>query len=216
MSVNIKDSLLKTAEKLDLLADSLEKIDKVEKYTSIQFEKQASTQHLSLGSVGDKPVAGVNPMLDFLIGQVTNNFKDRRSSNMSYDIVKGWPAPGALDVNLTPATGTTLVGGEVITINASGEAILATFDSVGVNAESMAFFTVGTDNLNGGVSAIKSGMVIEVDADHYDADTYAIGDALSANVGKFCLVDTSAKQVGIILAYNATTGVMSIVWTAVA
>ena len=68
MSVNVKDSLLKTAEKLDLLADSLEKIDKVEQYASTQFEKQASTAQLSLGSVGDKSVPGVNPMLDFLIG----------------------------------------------------------------------------------------------------------------------------------------------------
>jgi len=135
---------------------------------------------------------------------------------MSYDIVKGWPAPGALDVNLAPATGVTLVGGEIITLNASGEAILATYATDGSNADNMAFFTIGSEALNGSISALKAGMIIEVDADHYDADTYAIGDALSANAGKFCLVDTSAKQVGIIMAYNATTGIMRIVWTAVA
>ena len=135
---------------------------------------------------------------------------------MSYDIVKGWPAPGALDVNLAPASGVTLVGGEIVTLDASGDAILATYVSAGTNAADMAFFTIGSEALNGSVSAIKAGMIIEVDADHYDADTYAIGDALSSNVGKFCLVDTSAKQVGIIMAYNATTGIMRIVWTAVA
>ena len=67
-SASVKASLIKTAEKLDLLADSLEKLDKVAQYTSTQFEKKASHNHLSLGSIGDKSVAGVNPMLDFLMG----------------------------------------------------------------------------------------------------------------------------------------------------
>lgn len=135
---------------------------------------------------------------------------------MSYDIVKGWPAPGALDVNLSPASGNVFVGGEVASLNSSGAAELASYATDGSNAGEQAFFVIGVDNLNGGITALKSGMIIEVDADHYAAAAYAANDALSATDGKFVAVSGTAKEVARVLSYNAVTGILRVVWTAVA
>ena len=70
MSITVKQKLLKTAETLDKLADSLEMLNKVaqvEERVEQSFEKRSSAKQFSLGSVGDKPVKGDNPFLDFLL-----------------------------------------------------------------------------------------------------------------------------------------------------
>ena len=55
-------------------------------------------------------------------------------------------------------------------------------------------------------------IVIEVDNAHYAADTYAANDALTAKDGKFAKASAGEKVLGRVLQYDATSGLMRVMW----
>ena len=135
---------------------------------------------------------------------------------MSYQIVKGWPSPGALDEILAPAAGQELAGGQIVALEADGTVGAATFAADGSDAERLAYFLIDGDTVKGNVVGLKGGCIIECDSEHYEAGSYAPNDKVTAIGGKFAPVSGSEKVVGIVSKFDAVSGKMRVVWTAVA
>lgn len=137
---------------------------------------------------------------------------------MAYQIVKGWPSEGALDEILTPAAGLEMNkgGGQLVALEADGKVVLATFDPSGADADRLAYFAIDSDSINGNVTALKSGFIVECDADHYVAGAYTPNQKVTATDGKFAPVTGTEKVVGIVSKFDAANGKMRVVWTAVA
>lgn len=128
---------------------------------------------------------------------------------MAFDIVKGWPSEGALDEMFEQDTGEDLSFGDVAWLT-SDKAAAADYSTDGSDAGNMFGVVVDVCKETGKVTLLLSDCIVECDADHYVAGSYAVGDKMSAAGGKFTEVATSAKEIGRIIAYNATTGIMRI------
>ena len=134
---------------------------------------------------------------------------------MSYQIVKGWPAAGALDQILTPAVAGAVVPGMIVSLDASGNAIAADYASDGSNAGDMAFFCIDNDTMTGGVVTLKSGMIIECDAACYVAGVYTPNQPVTAVGGKFAALSGTEKVVAKVISFDAGTGMLRLAWCAV-
>jgi len=133
---------------------------------------------------------------------------------MAYQIVRGWPSAGSLDEPLVAADGVVVEKGSVATLDAAGLAIVADYDALGVNAGDLAFFVIDNDALAKTLVGLKSGMIIECNADHYVASAYTVNQPLTATEGKFAPVTNLEKVVGKVRSFDAVTGQMRFVWVA--
>lgn len=144
-----------------------------------------------------------------------------------YQIVKGWPSEGAIDEIFVPATAGAPAEGFVGRVKTDGKAETATYLSNGTDAGLQSFFVIDVDTVKDNVTGLMSKCLIEVDADHYAAASYAAGDALTAAAGKFAKVTevaatydegaidvaaTATKTVGRVVNVDATTGKMRILF----
>lgn len=131
-----------------------------------------------------------------------------------YQIRKGWPSNGAIDEVLTPATGEvlgeTVKEGMVVTV-VDRKAAPANFTAAAADSDPMCAFTIGIEHVRDTLTGLMSQCVIEVDAEHYEAGTYAPGDALTAKNGKFAAAGSS-KVLGRVLSFDATSGLMRLMW----
>jgi hypothetical protein len=134
---------------------------------------------------------------------------------MAYQIVRGWPSAGALDEPLKAADGVEVVPGSIATLDSTGKAIPAVYAADGSNAGDLAFFVIDNDALANSLVGLKSGMIIECDADHYVAGAYEVNQPLTATDGKFAPVTASEKEVAKVRSFDATTGQMRVIWTAI-
>jgi len=133
---------------------------------------------------------------------------------MAYQVVKGWPCEGAIDELLTAADGVTLTLGTPATINASGEAIVGDYDSLGSDSGLQAAFVIDYDEVRGKYLGLLSACVIEMDADHYAADTYAPNDTLTAIGGVLAKPTDSEPVLAKVLSVDATSDKIRVLWTA--
>lgn len=135
---------------------------------------------------------------------------------MAYQIVKGWPSYGAIDEVITADSGVTLTPGTIALYNASGKGIVANYeDTDSGNIGLTAGFVIDYDAVvEGNYTILLSKAVIEVDADHYEAATYAVGDKVTAKGGKFDKVgDADSRTVhGRVLKAPGSDGVMKVLW----
>jgi hypothetical protein len=127
-----------------------------------------------------------------------------------YDIRKGWPSNGAIDEVLTAASGQDIKDGMIVTV-ANGQASTANFTAAASASDPMVAFVIGYEKVKGTYTGLMSQCIIEVDADHYDAGSYAAGDALTAKNGKFAAAGSS-KVVGRVLKFDAASGLMRLMW----
>ena len=129
-----------------------------------------------------------------------------------YNIVKGWPSEGALDYTAQPNTGQAVNEG-VIAFMDGGKASVANYTTAAAATDKTPGMVIGVDTLSGNRTILMGNFVVEVDDSHYDANTYANGDILTAKAGKFSKVTgTGESVVGKILNYNAATKKMRILW----
>jgi len=128
---------------------------------------------------------------------------------MSYDIRKGWPADSAIDEIFVADTGQVIEEGMIVTV-ADGKASVANFTSAAADTDPMVAFVIGCEHIRKNYTGIMSQCVIEVDAAHYEAATYAAGDLLTAKAGKFAKAGTS-KAIGRVLSMSPA-GVMRLMW----
>ena len=129
-----------------------------------------------------------------------------------YNIVKGWPSEGALDYTVQPNTGQAVNEG-VIAFMDGGKASVANYTLAAAATDKVPGFIIGVDTLSGNRTMLMGSFVVEVDASHYNADTYNAGDLLTAKTGKFAkLTGVNESVVGKILNYNAATKKMRILW----
>lgn len=133
-----------------------------------------------------------------------------------YNIIKGWPSNGALDFTAAPKVGVALTEGTVAMLGKGSDAnlaVLGNFTTAADVGDNVAGFVIGVDTMSGNVTALMGQFILEVDADHYAAGTYAAGDVLTATAGVFSKATVLGENpVGKILTYNATTGKMTILW----
>ncbi len=127
-----------------------------------------------------------------------------------YDIRKGWPSDGAIDEVLKAESGQTIEDGMIVTV-ADGKASKANFTGAASANDPMVAFIIGYEQVKGTFTGIMSQCIIEVDADHYDAGSYAPGDALTAKDGKFSAAGSS-KVVGRVLKFDAASGILRLMW----
>ena len=134
-----------------------------------------------------------------------------------YKVTKGWPAEGAIDEILTVDTGATVEGGQIAVLESTGNVVLGDYAGDGSDSDKIAFFVIDSDQVKAGqVVGLKSPCVIEVDADHFAADTYTPLQELTAIGGKFAAIGTSEPAIAKVLSYDGTNGKMRVLWTAVA
>lgn len=133
---------------------------------------------------------------------------------MSYQIVKGWPNDGAIDVVVTAAAGVTLTGGQIAMIDSNGKAVVGTYAANGSDAGNQPVFIIDNDEVKtGNYTGLMSQCLIEVDADHYAADTYAANASLTASAGKFAKPTSAEPVIAKVVRVNAATGKMLVLWT---
>lgn len=127
-----------------------------------------------------------------------------------YQIRKGWPSNGAVDEVLTPASGEEVTDGMIVTV-VDGKAAPANFTAAAAATDPMCAFVIGAEGVRNTLTGIMSQCVIEVDADLYEAGTYASGDALTAKGGKFAAAGSS-KVLGRVMSFDSTSGIMRLMW----
>ena len=125
-----------------------------------------------------------------------------------YDIRKGWPADAAVDEVLVAAPNETITDGMIVTV-ADGKASKANFTGAAADTDPMCAFIIGYEYVKGTFTGMMSQCIIEVDAQHYAAGTYAAGDYLTAKDGKFAPAGTS-KALGRVLKFES--GIMRLMW----
>lgn len=140
---------------------------------------------------------------------------------MSYEILKGWPDEGALDVALEKESGEEIEPGMIVTVNDSGNLEVYTAED-GDNA--LDGFVIDYENAQMNINpdykptaksftVLFSGCVIGCDSDHYDGDP-SIGDTLTADGGKFKVpeTDSNAPVIGKVFAKNSSSGYIKLVY----
>ena len=133
---------------------------------------------------------------------------------MAYDIVKGWPSEGALDFTVALNTGQTIGEGAVAMLD-GGKASAANYTTAAAAGDKVAGFIIGVDTQSGNRTMLMGSFILEVDDEHYAADTYAAGDILTAKAGKLAKCTVTGEAVlGKVLNYNGTTKKMRILWVA--
>ncbi len=136
---------------------------------------------------------------------------------MAYQIAKGWPAQAAIDEIVKAATGVELTPGQIALINTDGDAIIANYESADAgNIGLSACFLIDFGAVKEGeFVGLFSECVITVDADHYQAETYAAGDNLTARAGKFdkrAASEDDRTTLARVLKAPGTDGVMRVLW----
>lgn len=121
-----------------------------------------------------------------------------------YQIRKGWPAQAAIDEVFKAALGETLAEGMIVYVK-DHEASVS--DTTGVPC-----FVIGQEPARKTWTGLMSQCVIECDAEHYVPGTYAAGDYLVAEAGKFNAGGTKETGLARVLAYDAVSGVMRVLW----
>lgn len=133
---------------------------------------------------------------------------------MAYDIVKGWPSEGALDFTVALNTGQTIGEGAVAMLD-GGKASAANYNTAAAAGDKVAGFIIGVDTQSGNRTMLMGSFILEVDDEHYAADTYAAGDILTAKAGKLAkCTGTGEAVLGKVLNYNGTTKKMRVLWVA--
>lgn len=129
---------------------------------------------------------------------------------MSYQILKGWPFEGALDVVGIAATASPAVNGSVGYIKDDGTIALVNYAANAADNALMPLFVFDTDTLTGKVVGLASPAVIKIDSTMYDSGTYTPNVALTCKAGKFANLAGTERTVGRVIARNAVTGDMTI------
>jgi hypothetical protein len=132
---------------------------------------------------------------------------------MSYQVVKGWPSDGAIDEMIEAASGVTLTAGTIAAIDSDGNGTVGNYSSDGSDADEAAAFIIDKDEVTDKFTVLMSPCLLEVDSDHYAADTYAVNDVLTAASGVFAKPSGSERVVGKVISINSTTGTMRILWS---
>lgn len=130
-----------------------------------------------------------------------------------YQIVKGWPSHAAIDEKVTATAGQTLAPGVVAALTSAGTYSVADCADAGTDPGQL-MFLIDTDKITGGFLGLAHTFVVEVDASHYAAGTYTPNAFVTVKAGKFAPMSGTAKAVGRILAYNATTKILRVLWIA--
>lgn len=129
-----------------------------------------------------------------------------------YQIIKGWPAAGALDLNLQPASGVTITPGLIGVISTGGKVAVAGYASDGSDAGNVPVFCIGVESVTGNLTCLASNFVVKVDASCYTGSSFAPNASLTAVGGKFKAPAGTERIVGKVLAFDATTGELTVLW----
>lgn len=133
-----------------------------------------------------------------------------------YNVIKGWPSNAALDFTAKPKAGVTVKEGDVVMMGKGADAnfaVAGNFTTAAAVTDNAPAFVIGVDTMSGNVTALMGRFIVEVDSAHYATGSYGAGDVLTATAGKFSKVTaTGEAPIGKILTYNATTGIMTILW----
>jgi hypothetical protein len=131
---------------------------------------------------------------------------------MAYEIVKGWPSAGSLDEKLTPAAGQVIAAGDVVMLDASGNAVLATLAAAGTKT---CYLVIDTDNFTGAITALTGPFIAEMDTADLVAGSYAVNDlltCLAAAPGKLVEVAAGEQTIAKITKVDATAGKIRLIW----
>ncbi len=131
---------------------------------------------------------------------------------MSYQILKGWPHEGAMDLVAAPAATSGATNGSVAYLKDDGTMALVTYASTGADNAKMPLFCFDTDTLANKVVGLASPAIIKLSSDLYDTGTYTPNVPLTVTAGKFSNLAGTERTVGRVISRNATTGDMIIAW----
>lgn len=129
---------------------------------------------------------------------------------MSYQILKGWPHEGALDIVAPAASASPAVNGTVGYLKDDGTMALVNYAANAADNALMPLFCFDTDSLTGKVVGLASPAVIKIDSTMYDTGTYTPNVALTVKAGKFANLAGTERTVGRVISRNSTTGDMVI------
>lgn len=131
---------------------------------------------------------------------------------MSYQILKGWPHEGAMDIVAAPAATTPATNGSVAYIKDDGTMALVNYAANAADNALMPLFVFDTDSLANKVVGLASPAVIKIDSTMYDTGTYTPNVPLTVKAGKFANLAGTERTVGRVISRNSTTGDMVIAW----
>lgn len=133
---------------------------------------------------------------------------------MGYQVRKGWPSDGAIDEQVTAATGQTVTDGMFVTI-AAGKASVGSYAAAEAAADPLYGFVIGKEDLKGYFVALMSPAIIELDSACYAAGTYTANQALTIKDGKLApTTEVKEKVVAKVISFDATSGTMLVMFNA--
>jgi len=116
---------------------------------------------------------------------------------MSYQIVKGWPAAGALDETFEVKTGVTITPGQV-GLTADADAGKISLAAMAAGDDTPAYFVIDKDEVTGNVTGLTGNFILEADSAHFAAalGTYSLNQQLTVDAnGKFAAITTTETAV---------------------
>lgn len=131
-----------------------------------------------------------------------------------YQIRRGWPSNAAIDEVFEAQPGQVIAEGHIVSL-ANGKATVASYTAAAAPADPVTAFVIGTEKVRGKLTGLLSQCIIEVDSTHYATGAYSANDPLTAVDGKFSKVTAVKEKVlGRVLAYDATNGMLRVLWHA--
>jgi hypothetical protein len=130
-----------------------------------------------------------------------------------YQIIKGWPSAGALDLTLSPSSGVTITPGVIGAINGTTGAVdVASYSTDGANAGNLPVMCIAVEAVTGKLTCLPSNFVVKVDSACYTGSSFTPNMKLSAVSGKFAAASGTQRVVGQVLSFNASTGELTVLW----
>lgn len=141
------------------------------------------------------------------------------SSSVKFDVIRGWPHGSAVDESVAPAPGVEVQEGQLVTLGATGAALVSSVPTEGGTARTMFRMVIqGNDQSDadfvGKVVVLRGDLTVETEK--FVAGAYAVGDYVTASAGVgtegYITVRTGANEqiVGQVEAYDATAGVLTV------
>jgi uncharacterized protein YaiE (UPF0345 family) len=141
-----------------------------------------------------------------------------------FDILRGYPREGAIDevfpVNQTsPPAYDALPSGSVITVNSSGNAVLATTPNrSSTNPVAVWVVIEGNDDFSGTfleeVTCLKGNAELKLDPSNLNAGAFTVGEYVTFSSGKWSVATTNNQIIGFVLANNVSVdGTVTVMYT---
>lgn len=134
-----------------------------------------------------------------------------------FDVLRGWPHGGAVEMTLLPDTSVELVEGDLVELKSNGKVDKVT---LAAGDDKAVFLVIEGNKEADSYSGHYLNKVVAITGDYevitenFAAGAYAPGLPVTVLGGKWALIAAGEPTVGHVVAYDATAGTLTVLATA--